>query len=1096
MVTGGRWGTVLKRGRALALCALLMLGVAVLFRQDWSRGSHTRPARGPVVASSMLARLPLSFEPNRGQAATPVKFLSRGSGYGLYLTSREAVLALSSVNTGSRRAETAFVHMQFAAAAAHPSVQAGEALPGHTNYLVGNDPSRWLHNVQQFARVHYAEVYPGVDLDFYGNQGHLEYDFEVNPGADPRQIEMKFEGADNLRIDPQGNLILFVGNRELHFEAPQIYQSGRSGQEKVEGAFVLRSADRVGFEVGNYDRSRTLVIDPILAYSTYLGGSGAESCAAIAGASFIAHCPAVTVDSAQRVYIAGATTSAAGWPTPSTGSAATITPGGGSSDVFVARISSTGTGLALDYLTFIGGTATDYPTGIGVDSGFDVYVAGNTNSSDFPTVNGLQSTASGNHGFLSKLDPTGSVNLYSTYIGGSGSDSVGAMTIDSHANAYLFGTTTSSDFPTTPGALQAASKATNQFFFSKLDPAQNGPNSLLYSTYIGGSNPANGVVQGGAITVDSASNVYLAGGTNFTDMPTLNAYQGALQGGTNLWIARLLAPTNNTQVYTLSYETYFGAPGDSSQVDIAYGVATDGTNTYVTGSTTSNALPVPTGTTPFQGSNAGGTDAFLAKFALPTLIGTAQGTVPLSYFTYLGGSATDIGLSLVVDPTQNARIVGFTQSSNFPNSNPLTGSSGGGTDAFYARLVTTGSSTATNANSTSILGGSGTDIGTSVAIDAALNSYIAGETASSNFPSATSPGLPAIAPLQATLSGSSDAFISKLAPSISGLSLVCPSGSTCPGVTPVTPSPVGVGNSVIFTYPIYNTGDPVNGAVFTASVNQLPNAAANSTISTANANLGSCTTTSSTAICNLGTVPTSSQVTTTSGGTTTTTTSAAATVTITAVATAPAITSPTPTQPPPIGNTGTLSVPGTSLQQTASLSAVVNDFGIQATPNTATVTNGNTATYQILVTPSGPIPESISLGQCGNLPPGTTCQFKPNPIPNLNNGAMSSTLEITTTARVTTTGKLFHHGSPIYAFWFPISGLALVGAGATRRRRWLIALVVLCILLVMGLQAGCGSSTGTTTTTTGTPNGTYTITLNATCGSNATRSTAVTLIVK
>ncbi|HEX7894280.1 MAG TPA: SBBP repeat-containing protein, partial [Terriglobales bacterium] len=322
-----------------------------------------------------------------------MKFLARGGGYGLYLTSNEAVLALASRKHGSDRPQPSFVRMQFAGAASNAAPTAAESLPGRTNYILGNDSSRWLHNIPQFARVQYHDLYPGIGLDFYGNQGRLEYDFNVAPGADPRQIELKFEGADNLRIDAKGNLVLASADREVQFEAPRAYQKTATGTQGVEGAFVLRSDNRVGFEIGNYDRSRTLVIDPVLTYSTYLGGSGAESCAAIAGAPFVPNCPAITVDSASRVYIAGATTSTSGWPAPATGGATTIPPAGGA-DVFVARISNSGSALTLDYLTFIGGSSTDYPTGIAVDTGFDVYVAGNTSSSDFPTVNGLQSAAS------------------------------------------------------------------------------------------------------------------------------------------------------------------------------------------------------------------------------------------------------------------------------------------------------------------------------------------------------------------------------------------------------------------------------------------------------------------------------------------------------------------------------------------------------------------------------------------------------------------------------------------------------------------------------------------------------------------------------
>jgi hypothetical protein len=448
----------------------------------------------------------------------------------------------------------------------------------------------------------------------------------------------------------------------------------------------------------------------------------------------------------------------------------------------------------------------------------------------------------------------------------------------------------------------------------------------------------------------------------------------------------------------------------------------------------------------------------------------------------------------VADTNQNARVAGFTASGPLAKSNPLFNSPGGGTDAFFARIVTTATTTTTtNTSATSILGGSGTDRGTSTALDASLNSYVAGETASGNFPVATDPSIPAVTPLQASLSGASDAFISKIGPNTTGLSFTC-SGTGCPVPAPsnpvVNPTPVGVGSTVTFTYSIYNVGDPVTGVVFTDNIG-LP---ANSAITTATASSGTCSISSGTsALCNLGTVNTSN--TTTSG--TTTSTSTAATVTITVSATPPASTGTTPTKPPSIGNSGTLSVAGTNFQKTVSGTASVNDFGIQATSvNPQPISPGDQATYTVTVTPTGPFPDAVSLNCSGSsLPSGAQCAFSNvNPIPNLNNGPQSRTLDITTTARVTTPASLFRPSGLFYAFWFPVSGLALIGGGLSRRRRWLMAIVIAAVLSGIALQAGC-SNTKNTSTTTGTPAGTYIIPVNATSGS-ATRTTAVTLTVR
>ncbi len=1103
MVDRGRSGAVLRRGRVSILCVLLIGGAVSLFRQDASRNFAASARPGPVTSTSLMARLPLAFEPNVGQSGEPVKFLARGRGYGLYLTPAEAVLTLPA---GRGAKASPALRMQFDGANAAATLSGGEKLPGHTNYFIGNDSSRWLRNVPQFARARYAGLYSGVDLDFYGHEGRLEYDFEVAPGADPRQIALQFQGADGMQIATNGDLVFSVSGRELRFQAPHVYQKRGDREEAVAGSFVLLAGGKAHFHIGDYDRTRALVIDPVLSFSTYLGGSGDESCGIIVNGSQntpVPHCPAITVDSASRVYIAGSTTSP-GNSFPGAGSGFTLN---GTADVFVSRISNSGSSLVVDYVTYIGASGTQYPVGIAVDSGFNVYVAGNTSSSQFPTVNGFIGAASGNHAFLAKLDPGANI-LYSTYLAGSGAETASDLAVDNQAHAYVIGTTTSNDFPTTPGALQGSYPAgvANQFFFIKVDAALNGASSELYATYFGGAS-AGGSMSGGAVAVDSNLNVYLAGGTTFTDIPVVNAYQATLKQTTpptvpaprDVWAAKLKAPANNTQQYALAFETYLGGTGD----DVAYGVATDATNMYVTGSTTSSDI-IPTATT-FQTSafqkclgdptnpttcaaGATASDAFVAKLGTPTVVGSTQGSVPLNYITYLGGSGNEAGLAITADTAQNVRLTGLTTSGgSFRNTNPLPGVPGGGTDAFLARIATaSGSSSAT-----SVLGGSGTDVGTSIATDITLNSYIGGETNSGNFPTAPSSGQPSIAPVQAALSGNTDAFISKLGPTVTGLTLSCPVGVVFNGVAitgcnptggNVNPSPAGVGNQVTFTFPIYNTGDPVNGAIFTATVQGT-----NSTLTRGTSTSGTCTSTSVNAVCNLGILSTSSA--STSGSNTTLSQAGTITIVLTAPGTTPLLTTSS------IGVTGVLNVVGTTLQTTLGQQGLINDFTVQASPAKQTVTAGNQATYTITVTPTGPIPESVSLGQCGNLPAGATCVFSGNPIPNLNNGAQNRTLDIKTTPRTTTPASLFGGGRIFYGFWLPVSGLALVGAGVTRRRRWLTAAFVVCALAFVILQAGCSNYTSKTQTTSGTPAGSYTVTLNATSGS-AVRSTSVTLVVQ
>ena len=361
------------------------------------------------------------------------------------------------------------------------------------------------------------------------------------------------------------------------------------------------------------------------------------------------------------------------------------TPAGGG-DVLITKIDSGG--ATIVFQTYLGGTGGDTPAGIAVDSGFDVIVAGTTTSADFPTLNGLQDTpaSTGTHTFVTSLDPVGHALLYSTYISGNGTDTAKGLALDVKNKAYVIGISTSTNLPTTSGAFQATSLATNKFFVAKVDPATTGALSVPYLTYFGGGNPSNGVVAGGGIAVDANSNVYITGGTNFvntgtnatTDFPILNAFENCINSpskpttcplgltNTDAFVAKLNpAAAVGDQ---LQYSTYVGGSGN----DVANGIALDSTtNAYITGSTDSNNVIV-TGTIPFQASPGGGGDAFLAKLSsfTPSTTSTTTTTVTELYFTYLGGTGNDIGLSVAADSVQGARVAGSTTSSDLGHLNP------------------------------------------------------------------------------------------------------------------------------------------------------------------------------------------------------------------------------------------------------------------------------------------------------------------------------------------------------------------------------------------------------------------------------------------
>ena len=1061
---GGRF----LHGRALLMCALLVIaGAAALRCGTGVSQSAGVPAAPPTFMSGQapdrlqirtsFAQLPMIFEANQGQTDSRVKFMARGSGYGLFLTGDEAVLKLQTTKSRQKSSVSdSVIRMQLSGASANPAVAGTDALPGTSNYFVGNDPAKWRRNVPQFARVRYHEVYPGIDLVYYGKQGKLEYDFEVAPGADPRQVAIRFQGTDQIAIDGDGQLVLKAGGGDVSFQAPRVYQKLGNEEKPVAGRFVLRGKDEAGFELGTYDRSRALVIDPVLQYSTYLGGTGDETS------------PSIAVDPGFNVYVSGTTTSAT-FPIPTGGTPPALK---GPSDVFVAKLNSAGS--ALLFATYVGGAGTETSAGIAIDSGFNVAIAGTTDSTDFPAVNNFPTAtlAAGNHGFVTEIDSSGSALLYSAYLGGNGADAATGIAVDTKNKIYVTGTTTATDFPTTTGAFQVTSLATNQFFLTKIDPSTTGVQSLVYSTYFGGGNPASGVAIGGGVAVDGSSNVYITGSTNFlhtganatTDFPILNAAQGCLDGPTNpspcsssvtaldVFVAKL-TPASAAGAQ-LQYSTYLGGTAD----DVATGIAVDSSGSaYVTGYTASSDFATVTNeTNQVQAGYGGGTDAFLVKLGPFTVSTTSTGTVAEAYFTYIGGSSEDRGLAVAVETstasTGGARVTGFTSSSNLPvTSGALQPASGGGTDAFLARV-----DTISTAHYLSYLGGSGSDRGTGIAVDPGLATYITGDTTSPNF--TVSSGA-----LQTALNGSSsDAFVTKFGPTVN-LAMTAKA----------TPTPSGVGNAVTFTYVITNNGDLTTGINFTAT---LSGSASLTSATTTSGSCGTATGTPPTVSCAIGALAASNATSTTAS-------------TITATVTLQL----TPTSAGPLGSTATVSAG--SFSTSASATATITDFAVTAAPATQSTPAGTPLSYTATVTPTGGFPNSVSLSCSAGLPTGASCTVTNNPITNLNTGAQSRALVVNSTARVTTSAQLFHGTKPFYVAWLPVSGLALFGLGGGKKKwRWLLTLVFGAFLTLTMLQAGCGSSTPSTTTS-GTPAGTYTVGITATSGS-ASRTTTVQLVVQ
>lgn len=500
------------------------------------------------LAGRAHAGLPLAFERNIGQAGGAVQYLSRGAGYGIFFSPDEAALA----------SESGTVRMAWPGANRQPHIHARGAASGTANYLTGQ-PEEWRTGIPLYAAIQYDELYPGIDLVFYGSEGRLEYDFILRPGADPARIRIRFDGAEDLRLDG-GDLVLSTAGGELRHHRPRIYQERPEGRVEIGGEYRVLGPREAGFRVASYDSGRALVIDPVLSYSTYLGGSGDDRAWAIA------------VDAAGCAYVAGETWSA-NFPR-STAPA----PALGNQEAFVVKLNAAGTGIV--YATFFGGRSRDSARAIAVDAAGNAYIAGFTYSTDFPTTTGAYRTSAAGQedAFVAKLNATGTALVYSTILGGAGSDFATGIAVDAGGSAYVSGYTSSTAFPVTAGAVQKTFKGGYQdAFAAKLNATGTG---LVYATYIGGS--GNDVANG--IAVDSSGFAHLVGYTDSTDFPVRNALRAAAAGQGDAFVVKV-----NPGGEAFAYATYLG--GRSRDAGNAIALDTAG-NVYLAGSTYSTDFPV------------------------------------------------------------------------------------------------------------------------------------------------------------------------------------------------------------------------------------------------------------------------------------------------------------------------------------------------------------------------------------------------------------------------------------------------------------------------------------------------------------------------
>jgi hypothetical protein len=1072
-----------------------------------SRPTPASAAHATPQANSVLGQLPLMFEPNRGQAAPQVKFLARGSGYTLSLDSTGATLGMQT-RVGDSKTSEQFVRMKMVGANPAPTTTGTGLLPGKSNYFIGNDRSKWHSGIPQFSRVQYKSVYPGIDLVFYGKQGQLEYDFQVAPGADPAQAELQFDGATELNLQ-DGDLILTSADEGgLRLQAPQIYQRDGDRRQPVAGHFVLRGRDRVGFEIGPYDRSRELVIDPVLEFASYFGGIGSQTS------------PSVAVNGDGNIYLAGTTTSSAGFPT----TIGTLLPPSTLPNIFVAKITPSSPPV-VKYLTFLGGSGSDTSVGLAVDGGGDAYIVGNTSSTDFPTGGvPYQTTTKAKTQctlsptctsvFVTELNPQFAGLVYSSYLSGTGSDQATGMAIDTNQDVFVTGTTSSTtpadaasqtnEFPVSylPTPFQTTALSPTVFFVTKVNTAAPGTSGIAYSTYFGGGPVSGGtVVTGGGIAVDAPGNIYFSGTTNFynsglgqygnstqsADFPILNAYQPCLDTPiltnsqnavtcvaptttpypTDAFVAKLNPNNAQTGNYQLLFSTYLGGNANDSSTAVA--VDPSAANVYLTGSTNSSDFLLPTLAGVFQTcldqppptttctppTAPAPTDAYVARIAIPAVSTTGtQNNATLGYFSYLGGTGNDSGASIAADGSGDAFVTGSTSSGTIgaadPNGFPVTAGAiqsvlNGPQNAFFARLNTnTGTGQSSLGSYSTYYGGNGTDSGTSVALDPVTFSTF---YFAGDTTSSAFPGFDLPNALQTSIpvGGTENTFVAQLIP-VAAVSVT---------QTVLTTGTPGIGNPVTIDFTVTNNGpDLATGVYLNGTVSST-----NVTFNSATAGGGSCSApVNNSVVCTIPTLQVGTpetvgfQVTPTQAG------SFEATA-----------------QVAKINNTNTNVI--------ANASFTAGSFTMSVSPASQTVPAGQTAPYTVLLSPIGAFGDNVALA-CSGAPSGATCNFSSTSVSfSQGTGSASAALNITTTPQPVSIADGRHRGS-LYALALLVPGMAFfgVGVGSRRRRtRWLGLLALSIVFALVALQPAC-SSNKQQPQVSGTPSGTYSMTVTATSG--------------
>jgi len=1165
----------MRTQKLLAVTGLFALAAGLFVAAHGGRPADHRSAAPSSTGLSALARqpeileaygkLPLEFEQNQGQTDSRVNFVARGNGYMLFLAGTDATLRLESsspapkgkatpkalfpeLSAASPSQESMSATLRLTLEGSNHQAQATglERQPGYSNYFIGNKPEQWHVSVPHYARVKYQGVYPGIDLVYYGNQGQLETDYVVSPGADPAKIALHIDGAKNVNIDERGNLVLATTGGDLSLHQPIAYQDEAGARKPVAASYVLRDSRSVGIEVASYDSRQPLIIDPVVVYSTYLGGTAADAALAVA------------VDASGNAYVTGWTKSTdfpVQTPLPTGG---TFGPPAGvnNQETFVTKLNATGTGLV--YSTYLGGTSAstvDQGNGIAVDASGDAFVTGETDASDFPVVNPYQTlnlSSTGNSIFLSELNPTGTALVYSTYFGGNGISTGLAVAVDSSGLAYITGNTNSSNFPFLNGLVNSGTTCGlggvggSSAFISKFNTSLTGVGTLVYSTLIGGSCTQIGF----AISVDNNGVAYVGGNTTSTDFPTTsNAFQTTQKAGSggNAFVSKV---DTTLGAGGLIYSSMIGGTGTGvGGGDLGHGISVGPTgDIFLVGITGSTDFPTTPGAFETVQRSTLPRNAFVSRFNPSALTGATS----LVYSSYLGGVGFTQGYGVAVDSQSNAYVTGTTSSNDFPVTLGAPQPLPKGQNTYLSVFNPTG----TGLIFSTFWGGELSDVSFGMAIDKANppNLYIAGSTTSATFPI-----FPTTTAFQTVKKGNEDGFVAKFTPAAAATSVTLAPGALAFGNQAVntTSGPLSVtltngGSSQLTGITITFTGANATDFAQTPATtcSSILSAGANCIISvdftpkTQAAESGqlSVTTSVGTLVANLtgtgtGTAGVVSVNPSTIGFGTLSigSTSAVQTVTLTnntttalagiAVTFTGANAADFAQAAPGTGTacTTTLAASGVCTigvtfkpSQAALEQAVLNiaytgptgspqqvalsgtgtnsvpDFSIVASPTTVSITAGQTGTFTLTVTSLNGFNSAVTAACTGN-PPGSTCTLTPTSVTPAANGTATIAGSLATVASMPPQPLFRLPNGPRFpvGLWGVLSlMLALLAVWAATRRTTRKLAYVFGMLAVLSLS-GCSGLPKPAVT----QKGTFTVTVNATATGNLKHPATVTITV-